>query len=129
MKAKLLILEDDLSIQKVYRSVFSRSADLEVIICKNDKEYYEAMELNQFDFFLIDLSLGQGKDGIEIIKELRQNEQYKKVLIIVVSAFASKRDENECLKAGATKFLRKPFDSKILLNEFSELKSDKLKIL
>lgn len=110
-KQKILILEDDLLTQDVYRAVFSRRSDeYDFVLCKDEQEFYASLNENHFDVFLIDLALGIGKDGVQLIKELRQKDEYKSSPVIVITAFAMLKDERVSMEAGATKFLRKPLE-------------------
>lgn len=115
-KPKLLIVEDDDLHLRVYRGVFTR--DFEVTMCKNDIEFDAAMEKGKYQIFLIDISLVGTKDGIQLIKEIRQRDEYKNIPVMVVTANAFKKDEEIAMTAGATKYYRKPIDYKILVNEF-----------
>lgn len=114
-KPKLLIVEDDDLTQKVYKAMFSKKYDL--VLCKNEIDFYPALDKHKIDIFLIDISLVGTKDGIQLIKELRNSKNYKSTPIIVVTANAFKKDEEVALEAGATKFIRKPFDNKRLIEE------------
>ncbi|MCL4551056.1 MAG: response regulator [Bacteroidetes bacterium] len=116
--AKLLIVEDDDLNQKLYMAVLSKEFD--TTFCANDVQFYAALPKKKYDIFLIDLALGKGEDGISLIKKLRQMDEYKSTPIIVVTAYAFKRDEDTAMAAGATKFIRKPVDNKVLLNEFKK---------
>lgn len=115
-KPKLLIVEDDDLHQKVYRTIFSK--DFETVLCRDDIEFDEALKHDQYQIFLIDISLVGGRDGIQLIKELRQMSIYKTTPIMVVTANAFKKDEEVTMAAGATKYYRKPIDYKILLTDF-----------
>jgi len=110
-----MIVEDDDLNQLVYKAIINNKYD--VVMCKNEDDFYPALRNNKFDLFLMDISLVGAKDGIQLIKELRQMAEYKTVPIIVVTANTFKRDEEIANDAGATKFFRKPFDNKILLDE------------
>jgi CheY-like chemotaxis protein len=88
-----------------------------MVMCKNEDDFYAALKANKFDIFLIDILLVGTKDGIQLIKELRQMEEYKSVPIIVVTANVFKKDEENAMNAGATKFIRKPFNNKSLIVE------------
>jgi CheY-like chemotaxis protein len=118
-RPKLLIVEDDDLNQLVYNALFEKKYD--IIICKNEYEFYPALNSNKFDLFLIDISLVGTKDGLQLTKELRQMAEYKTVPIVVVTANAFKKDEENAKNAGATKFIRKPFDAKNLLLEIEIL--------
>ena len=65
----------------------------------------------------MDLSLRGSKDGLELTRELRQMRNYEKTPVFAVTANALKRDEDAAYKAGVNKFLRKPIDNKVLLDE------------
>ncbi|NJD21268.1 MAG: response regulator [Melioribacter sp.] len=115
-RPKLLIVEDDDLNQLIYNRIFASKYD--IVMCKNEDDFYPALNANKFDIFLIDISLVGTKDGIQLIQELRQMKEYKSTPIIVVTANAFKRDEEIAKDAGATKFLRKPIDTKMLIEEF-----------
>ncbi len=115
-KPKLMIVEDDDLNQLIYNKIFANKYD--TVMCKNEDDFYPALKKNKFDIFLIDISLVGTKDGIQLIKELRQMKEYKSTPIIVVTANAFKRDEEIAKDAGATKFIRKPVDTKFLIEEF-----------
>ncbi len=117
-KPNLLIVEDDDLHLKVYLSVFAK--DFNLTMCKNDIEFDAALKKDKYQIFLIDISLVGTKDGIQIIKELRQIDDYKTIPIMVVTANAFKRDEEITMAAGATKYYRKPIDYKILQIDFKK---------
>lgn len=119
-KPLILILEDDEITQLVYHGMFSKSPDFDIVLCKNDIELYAALEQNHFDLFLVDLGLSKSKDGMQLIKEIRQMDLYASTPVLVVSAYTMLQDEQECLAAGANKFIRKPFDMNHLRSEIKK---------
>ncbi|MCX6168454.1 MAG: response regulator [Ignavibacteriales bacterium] len=117
-KNKLLIVEDDKLNQLAYRGVLSKHYDVK--ICGDDKEFYSALSEDTYELFIIDLALNCEKNGIDLIKELRQMDKYKGTPIIVVTAYAFTKDRKLSLEAGADKFIVKPFDNKNLLGEIQK---------
>lgn len=120
-KQKLMILEDDILTQDAYLAVFSKTNEFDLVFCNNDVEFYQAIEESHFDIFLMDLALGTGKDGVQLIKELRQIEKYRSTPIVVVTAFTMLQDEQITMEAGATKFIRKPIDNRELVRIFRQV--------
>lgn len=110
---KILIVEDDWLIQLTYKSLLAKEYD--VSVCEDSIEFYSGLEKDTYDMFIIDLALNSEKSGIDLIEELRKIDKYKNSPILVVSAFVFKKDQNNALNAGATKFIPKPFDNKMLL--------------
>jgi CheY-like chemotaxis protein len=51
-------------------------------------------------------------DGYELAMMIRQNEKYKKIPIIAVTAMAMKEDREKCFEAGMTDYISKPIDFK-----------------
>ena len=117
-KNNLLILENDILNQKVYKAILSK--DYKIKMCGDDVEYYAALRENEYDLFIIDLSLNCEKNGIDLISELRKTERYKDIPIIVVTAFVSIKDREIAMDAGATMFIRKPFNRDNLLMEIKK---------
>jgi DNA-binding response OmpR family regulator len=116
-KNKLLIIEDDKLNQLAYKGILSKFYDIK--ICGNVKEFDSAIIEDTYDLFVMDLALNCEKDGLDLIKELKQMEKYSKTPIIVVTAYAFQEDRKLSMEAGADKFIIKPFDNKTLLDEIN----------
>jgi DNA-binding response OmpR family regulator len=117
-KNKLLIVEDDKLNQLAYKGILSRIYDIK--ICGNVKEFDSALTEDTYDLFVMDLALNCEKDGMDLIKELRQMDKYRKTPIIVVTAYAFQEDRKLSIEAGADKFIVKPFDNAKLLEEIKK---------
>ncbi len=117
-KPKLLMIDDDELTLRIFTIILSKMFD--VTGCKLGDEFLNILKKKDYDVFLIDLSLKGEIDGIQLIKELRKSAKYKKHPIVVVTANAFKRDEENAMSAGASKFLRKPIENERLLQEFRE---------
>ncbi|MFA7289033.1 MAG: response regulator [Melioribacteraceae bacterium] len=115
-KKSLLIVEDDPMNLWIYGIILNKQYDVK--LCKSGDEFINELREKTYDLFLIDLGLGHGKNGIELIKELRAWDKYKKKPIIVLTAFTNKKDEIIAKLAGATVFLRKPIKKENLLSVF-----------
>lgn len=116
---KLLIVEDDEWILKIFSKVLSQN--FEINIAQTIHEFYTCIKDNIYDVFLVDLSLRGDKNGLQLIEELRQMENYLRTPIVVVTANALRKDRENSMKAGATKFITKPVENSVLLQEFLEL--------
>lgn len=62
---------------------------------------------------LLDLVMPK-KDGYEVIKYLSKNKYLKDIPVIIISVESSIEAERNCLKLGASDFIRKPFDQLIV---------------
>lgn len=111
----ILIVEDDELTLKFLSKYLSRYFN--VTLAQTPDIFYEVIKTNKFDLILMDISLRNKIDGLQLTKELRNLDEYKNCPIVVLTANVLKRDEKAAFEAGVTKFLRKPIDNQVLLDE------------
>lgn len=116
-KKKLLIIEDEQMIIDIFSIVLKKH--FQIFTAKTLEEFEQEITKSVYDVFIVDISLRSYKDGIQIIKELREMPSYKSSPIIVVTAHAFKRDEQNAIEAGATLYLQKPIENETLLRKLS----------
>lgn len=90
-------------------------------ICKVDSanDYNRAIEKihkNVYSAVLIDINLGSGPSGIDIAKEIKQLDGYKKTPLIAITGYALLRDEKKLLDEGFNYYLAKPYEKEDLIN-------------
>lgn len=102
---RLFIVEDEKEIcDTVAKSLYD--AGYEVDTCYDGEEALAGILTENYDLVVLDLNL-PGMDGMEILKELRQENEETKVLIL--SARGQIVDKVEGLDAGANDYMEKPF--------------------
>ena len=108
-KALVLIIEDNLKQQKLYRLIKDETGMLPCIVSTCE----EGMEAAKFvNFNLIILDLGMPNAGaIECAKKIQEIERKRGIRtpIITVTARAMSGDREKCLDAGMDDYLSKPF--------------------
>ncbi|MEZ0393394.1 MAG: response regulator [Pseudobdellovibrionaceae bacterium] len=111
----VLLVDDDL------RNVFALTSALEskglaVRIAKNGLEALESLSLHpDSDLVLMDLMMPK-MDGLEAIRRIRQQSQFRDLPIIALTAKAMKEDQERCIEAGANDYLAKPLNLGNLLS-------------
>ncbi len=71
---------------------------------------------NNYDMFIIDIDLGNEKDGILILEELKKNEKYENTPFIAVTGFSDFKDREYLLECGFSDYLSKPFRKEQLIS-------------
>jgi two-component system alkaline phosphatase synthesis response regulator PhoP len=103
--AKILVLEDELSIQKLL-AYDLKQAGYDVEVSSDGKEGYEKARDGQFDLILLDIMLPH-MNGIEVCQKLRSD--HNDVYIIILTARDDEMDKIIGLDAGADDYMTKPF--------------------
>ena len=112
---KILVIEDDIQIQKLFEISLIVQNFL-VKICHTNKEAFNNFDIFNPDLVILDLGLPDG-DGKQFIKQMRKNNI--KIPIIVVSARNNEDEIVESLNVGADDYIVKPFYTKELIARIS----------
>ena len=102
---RLLIVEDEKELcDTIAKTLYQ--AGYEVDTCYDGDEALDYILAENYDLIVLDLNL-PGTDGMDILKELRKENEETKVLIL--SARSQIMDKVEGLDAGANDYMEKPF--------------------
>jgi len=113
-KIRILLTEDNPINQQVIIEVLSGGNHcFEIETANNGKEALAALEKNIYDLILMDIQMPV-MDGLTAAKSIRQNESYKSIPIIAVTAHAMKGYRELCLNAGMNDYITKPVDKNLL---------------
>ena len=108
---KLLIIEDDVSINKILCHELTNK-DYQVDSLYDGKDACKQILSNEYSLVLVDWMLPY-KDGVQIIQECR-NKGYIKPMILL-TARSEQEDIIKGLESGADDYLMKPFQANILI--------------
>jgi len=102
----LLIVDDEESVRdSLYNWFIEDGYNVECV--SNAKEALMKIEAGNFDIILADIKM-PGMDGLEMHRRIK--EINSKVIVIVMTAFASVETAVQALKDGAFDYITKPFD-------------------
>ncbi|MFO7445724.1 MAG: response regulator [Ignavibacteriaceae bacterium] len=107
MNIKILLVEDD-PINRDVINWYLRNL-FDVSVAENGSEALKLAASNQFDLILMDINLGKGINGIETAKLIKEDDRYKDVPVVALTAYAMKGDKEHFLSSGFTDYLSKPF--------------------
>lgn len=119
MSQTILIIDDD------SRNIFALSAVLrakrfQIVSASDMVEAFSILNAkNTIAIILIDMMM-PGMDGYEATRTLKDDERFRHIPIIAVTAQAMKGDKERCLAAGADDYISKPVDTDLLLHQLKE---------
>ncbi|MCA2005531.1 MAG: response regulator, partial [Ignavibacterium sp.] len=86
-------------------------------IVSDARETFEYISTYYYDLILMDISLKNGESGIEIMKKIKQIQNYSNVPIIALTAYTFDEDKNKFLSEGFDGFIPKPIRRDDLMRE------------
>ena len=104
-KAKILIIEDDRFLIKLYSSKLQREG-FEVMESISGEEGLNKILREKPDLVLLDLVLPQ-KSGFEILSEMKMNPETKDIPVIILTNLGQEPDVEKGLSLGASAYLVK----------------------
>lgn len=114
---KLLIIDDEENIRKMLkRSLEAENYQIELAF--NGEEGLQKAKEDDFDLILLDLNL-PGMDGIEVLENLREEDNLTPVLII--TGYGSVDSAVKVMKLGAIDYLQKPFNPEEIKEQIQEI--------
>ena len=117
---RILIVEDDVAIVKVIRSILLKAGQYEIKVVNNG--FSAGLLFNEFKPDLVTLDIQMDMlDGFEVCKLIRSNPQNDHVKILAVTDMTDAGTKEKILKLGADEFMPKPISSHTLLENVNRL--------
>lgn len=113
---KVLVVEDDPFLHNLladYLTVLRKRGVVVELVTNGEEALRKARELKP-DIMLLDIVL-PGKNGFEVLEELRAEEQFKTLPVIIISNLSQPQDIERAKKLGVSEYLVK---ANFMPNEF-----------
>jgi class 3 adenylate cyclase len=118
-KSTILIVDDNADLRAYVSQVLSQVGH-QVITARNGAEGYQAAAAHQPHLIITDLMMPV-VSGLEMIQQLRSDEQLRGIPIILLTAKADEDTRIAGTEQGADAYLSKPFNNRELLAEVRNL--------
>jgi len=122
MNKKILIVDDEPAILRILGDVLTDEG-YNVIAATDGETGIEKAKVSNPVLIILDVML-PGINGFEVCKLLKENEQTKKISIIILTGISTLVEHKQkALQLGADDYITKPFDMSDLLNRVKTLAS------
>lgn len=111
---KILVVDDDMRNTFAFSGLLRKAGLTTVLAADGIHALDRLIETPDIDVVLMDMMM-PNMDGFETIREIRQDERFKDLRIIALTAKAMSGDRQQCLAAGADDYLAKPVEKEELL--------------
>ncbi len=105
-KKSILVVDDESDTLELLRLILEKEG-YSVREARNGKEALEGVQ-DRPDLVLLDVRMPK-MSGLEFCKHVKEDNHYKQIPIILLSALARKEHIEQGLKVGAEEYLTKPF--------------------
>ncbi len=105
MARKILLVEDDMALANLYKMELESKGNT-VIHVAEGSQAVEAVRQNAPDVVLLDVML-PGKNGLEILQEVRDSEDIKDAKVIMLTNFGNEENVSTALELGALDYIMK----------------------
>ena len=119
MTVHALIVDDSQSMRSVVRMTLT-DVGYEVTEARDGNEALSLAKNHQYDIVITDVNM-PGKDGLTLIKELRETSQYRHTPILTLTTQIGDEKKNQGRLAGATGWITKPFSPVKLIEVLKKL--------
>jgi len=116
---RIMIVDDDPQIRGVLLRLLSRLTG-SVVQAASAEEALASLREAPPDLVLLDIGL-PGRNGHAVLGEIRASAELRLVPVVILSGGWNREDKLRALRAGATDFLAKPFDSEELMTRLQSL--------
>jgi len=117
---KRVLVVDDIDANRFVLADTLGLLGFEIEQAANGLEALKAAQSTPTDLVLMDVRMPV-MDGLEAMRQMRQNPELCQIPIIAVSAGVTRNEQAECLAAGAKAFLTKPIDEASMLKQIGSL--------
>lgn len=119
----ILIVEDSRTTRKVISMVLARKG-YSLTEAVTGTEALQLVETTLPDLILLDAMLPD-MSGYDILAQLKGNQKYKKIHVVMLTAKLGATDRQKGLQAGAVAYLTKPFNPEKLLSTVAQYTSER----
>ena len=119
MPKKILIVDDEPKIIVPVQFLMEQNG-YDVMIAFSGEEAMEIIDENKIDLILLDIMLPV-IDGFEVCQRVRENPQWNKIKIILLTALDSDANVKKGLSLGANAYITKPFSNFEIVDKVKEL--------
>ena len=122
----LLIVENNKELKALMQQLLS--ARYHVVAVNNSEEALEAIRSHEPDIIIADVMLPK-TDGFELTRQIKHDEDYSHLPVILLTHKTQEEDPQSALSAGADDFITKPFKLKDLILHIDNLIANRQRIL
>ncbi|MCY1234714.1 Chemotaxis protein CheY [compost metagenome] len=120
---KICLVDDDKDDREIFQDAFNElNSENDLMTFKNGLEVIDYLNVIEDvpDIIFLDLNMPI-MGGLETLREIRKNERYKLLSVVIYSTSSSEKDIEETLVAGANIYITKPTNFRVLKDTLTKV--------
>lgn len=118
--AEILVVDDSKVMREMLIACLRGQEKLSFTQASSGLEAIEQLSLKPFDLLLLDLNMPD-IGGVEVVEFVRSQDKLRNTPIIIVTTRGDDESKERALKAGATRYLTKPFAPEVIQSEVASV--------
>jgi DNA-binding response OmpR family regulator len=119
MGRRVTLIEDERNIIEAIRFILARDG-WDVRTHSNGEDAVDAVRAQRPDLLILDVML-PGRSGFDILQEIRGDPEMNGLPVLMLTARGQERDRDMAERAGASRYMTKPFSNAEVLAAVREL--------
>lgn len=115
---RILVVDDHPTNLKLVSDVLQFEG-YEIVKAADAEEAQDIVQAMPPDLILMDIAL-PGMDGLTLTRKLKADENTRHIVVVALTAFAMKGDEERAREAGCDGYITKPIDTRKLPTQVAE---------
>lgn len=115
---RIMVVDDDVEILDLLKMVLCD--EYNVIAASDSRAAVEAARERKPDLIFLDLKM-PGMDGFQTLLMLKEDEETKPIPVVMLTSVKSRIDVVNAFQKGASGFITKPFEERVLLDKVKEV--------
>jgi two-component system chemotaxis response regulator CheY len=116
---KILVVDDDKTTRKLL-NLFLKAKGYEVVTAENGLDAMEKLGTENINLVVTDMNMPY-MDGIELTKNLRNDENWKNIPIVMVTTEADEDERKKAMDAGVDDYLVKPANAEQITDSIKRI--------
>ena len=117
---KILAVDDSPTMRRIIVNTLKRAGYEDVTEASDGKDALAKMKVEQFNFVITDWNMPE-MDGLTFVSQIRSQDEFKDMPILMVTTRSVKDDIIEAMKAGVNNYIVKPFTPETLGEKINQV--------
>jgi len=109
----ILVVDDEANIRETIAFILEMEG-FDVILASDGEEAITQLKTYKPKFMILDVMMPK-KNGYDVAREIRKDDDFKDLYILILTAKGQSVDEQDAINAGANNYMTKPFDDDKIL--------------